>query len=637
MIVKMKKLRLLAMKPQRDELLRQLQLMGCVEVSEPEKNEYTEGLERVSTRLAEYREEHRELSAALALIDRYASVKDGMFAARPLAGAGELTGGDGAEQLRLAGHIIGLDERIKKLSAEEMDVKNSIDALAPWLSLDIPLDCTGTKSSGVVIGSIPASVDIQSVKSELASQCELSELYEISSDREQHCVEVVFHRSQQEGVMAALRGFWFSPMALAGRPGTARENSDRAGARLGEIGSEKAALAAEIAAEKGRRDELKLAIDRADGLISRAEAADRLLATQSTVVLTGWVPADAEAALGEKLAGFDCAWETEDPSPDESADVPIKLRNNVFTEPMTALTQMYSLPAYNGVDPNPLMLPFFPLYFGIMFADLAYGLLLTFGGIFLYGKTKKRGGTMKYFGGMMIECGVMASIFGALTGGFFGDAPTQVAAMFGIDFVMPALIQPIEDPLPILVLSLVLGIIQMLFAVCVNGWLIVRDGSKADAFWEVAPVFVVFVGLALGALGISWIPEIVGIVMVVYAQGRASESIGGKIGNGIYGLYSFVSGWFGDVLSYSRLMALMLSGSVIAQVFNSLGAMGGPVVFVLVFLIGHALNIALNLIGCFVHALRLQYLEYFGKFYREGGKPFTPLAVKTKYVDIKED
>ena len=84
-------------------------------------------------------------------------------------------------------------------------------------------------------------------------------------------------------------------------------------------------------------------------------------------------------------------------------------------------------------------------------------------------------------------------------------------------------------------------------------------------------------------------------------------------------------------------MALMLAGSVIAQVFNSLGAVGGPLVFILMFLVGHALNIALNLIGCFVHALRLQYLEYFGKFYREGGKPFTPLAVKTKYVDIKED
>ena len=297
MIVKMKKLRLLAIKSQRDELLRALQLLGCVEVAEPE-GEHTEGLSRMPSRLAAFREAHRELSTALSLIDRYASAKDGLFAPRPEVGRDVLMDDSGEEeQLALAKRVIELDERTKKLSSEEMDVKNSLEALSPWLSLDIALDCTGTKSAGLTFGSIPASVELSAVKAALAESCELSELFEISSDKEQHCILVVYHRSQQEEVMAALRGFWFSQMALAGRSGTARDNAEAAKARLNAIAEEKAAIAAEIAAEKPRRDELKLAIDHMSGRIAQAEATERLLSTSSTIVLEGWVPAEAEKAI----------------------------------------------------------------------------------------------------------------------------------------------------------------------------------------------------------------------------------------------------------------------------------------------------------------------------------------------------
>jgi len=111
----------------------------------------------------------------------------------------------------------------------------------------------------------------------------------------------------------------------------------------------------------------------------------------------------------------------------------------------------------------------------------------------------------------------------------------------------------------------------------------------------------------------------------------------GKL-TGIFGsLYNHITGYFGDILSYSRLMALMLAGSVIASVFNQLGALGGLLLFIPVAIIGHLLNFALNLIGCFVHTMRLQFLEFFGKWYREGGRPFKPLNYNTKYVDIKED
>ncbi len=636
-IVKMKKLRLLAIKSQRDELLRQLQLLGCVQVSEPEKTEEEPALTRERGNVVECREAHREITNALALLDRYTSAKDGLFAPRPLVQCSTLMDDAGeAEQLALAREIIDLDKEIKRIQAEEMDQRNAIEALRPWLDLDLPLDYKGTKNTGALIGGVPAAVDVGAMKRAVAEQCPCTEIYEISSDREQHCLLVLLHVSEQAALAELLHTYWFSPMALAGTPGTARENTALAEKKLAELAKEREGLTAAIAEKAPRRDELKLAVDHMSARIAQAEAVSKLQSTESTVVLEGWVPAEAEAKLGATLGQFDCAWETSEPDPAKPEEVPIKLRSNALTSPMNVLTEMYSLPAYNGVDPNPLMLPFFPLYFGIMFADLGYGLLLVLAGLFMKLKLKPRG-TMNHIAGLMLEGGVMAMIFGALTGGFFGDALTWIAGFMGKEFSLPALIDPMRDTTAILIASLVLGMIQLLAGVVVNGWLNLKDGNPGDAFWNVAPVFVVFAGLGLGAAGVTWIVAIVGVLMVVYAEGRASGSIGGKIGSGLYGLYNFASGWFGDILSYSRLMALMLAGSVVAQVFNSLGAMGGPLLFVVVFLVGHGLNIALNLIGCFVHALRLQYLEYFGKFYREGGKAFAPLSVNTKYVDIKED
>ena len=157
-----------------------------------------------------------------------------------------------------------------------------------------------------------------------------------------------------------------------------------------------------------------------------------------------------------------------------------------------------------------------------------------------------------------------------------------------------------------------------------------------DALWEEATWWVVFVGAGLAILGVTPLVLALGGILVVAGPVVTNKGFG-KI-TGIFGsLYNHVTGYFGDILSYSRLMALMLAGSVIAQVFNTLGAIpGNVVIFVIISMAGNALNFALNLLGCYVHDLRLQCLEYFGKFYQDGGKPFRPLEINTKFVDIQE-
>ena len=438
-------------------------------------------------------------------------------------------------------------------------------------------------------------------------------------------------------VLELVRSFGFAPSAAAGLSGTAQENIKNLELKLKELEREKKEQTEQIAEAALKRDELELCADRLLTKTGRAENSERLLCTQATFSLEGWVPQAMEKQLGNVLANFHCAWECSVPSKEEAEEVPVNLRNNALTSPYSMLTEMYNLPSYNGIDPNPFLMIFFSMFFGIILADLGYGMLLFFGALLYKTKAKPKGAQTRAVGLLMI-CGASTMLFGLLSGSFFGDAISKLAGMYGHTVSIPALIDPLNNPLQVLIGALAIGFVQLIIGTAINGYMLIRDGQWLDAIFDVGSLWLFFGGIALGALGVTWYVAIAGAVMIVATQGRSSPSIGGKIGNGIFGLYSVASGWFGDVLSYCRLMALMLAGAVIASVFNTLGAMTGSIIaFIILFILGQSLNLALSLIGAFVHSLRLQYLEFFGKFYREGGKAFRPLAVKTNYFNIIEE
>ena len=254
---------------------------------------------------------------------------------------------------------------------------------------------------------------------------------------------------------------------------------------------------------------------------------------------------------------------------------------------------------------------------------------------FLISKKYAPKGTAGNLFGLMTLCGISTFIMGALTGGFFGDFLTQVVKLTtGGDFTLPALFTPLDDTLMILIGAMALGMVQIITGMAISFVRKLKNGQVMDAVWEELTWWVVFAGIGLMAAGMTSVVLYVGLAMVVLGPVLTNKGFG-KI-TGIFGsLYNHITGYFGDILSYSRLMALMLAGSVIAQVFNTLGAIpGNIIVFLIISLAGNALNFALNLLGCYVHDLRLQCLEYFGKFYEDGGKPFKPLMADTKYVDI---
>ncbi|MBO6039583.1 MAG: V-type ATP synthase subunit I, partial [Oscillospiraceae bacterium] len=297
----------------------------------------------------------------------------------------------------------------------------------------------------------------------------------------------------------------------------------------------------------------------------------------------------------------------------------------------------------------------FILFYGLMMADMGYGLIMILAALVAMKKIKPRGGTLS-FCQLLLYGGIATFICGALTGGLFGNAPEVIAGMFGSDWKgLPALFSPVRDSTLVLYGAMALGVIHLNAGMVVSFLEKKKNGNLADGIFEEGSLWVILLGgvlLALEMLGIvksrmlhnlGLAILIVGAAMLLFGAGRHSKGIG-KVTAAFGVIYNTLTGWFGDILSYSRIRALMLAGGVVAQVFNTIAAMPSAngvtplsgVIFIVIFLVGHALNFGLNLLGCFVHDLRLQCLEFFGKFYQDGGRPFAPLGVRTKFINPEE-
>ena len=644
-IVKMKKLRAIALRSRKDELIEALMRLGCVQVVQSEALSDPESAalltsERVD--LPRLKTEQSRLDMALRVLDQYAPEKKKLLSARPEVGEREFLDRDALERdLALAGEIVGWDASYRRLTSEEARVRGDIEALTPWASLDMPLEAVGTRRVAVGLVNAIEQIDPMSVRAAAESVSEAVELELVSEDEVQRCFLVFAITEELPAVMDAIRAIGCTQVSFPGLTGTAKENIARLTAELQSLAGQKNELSERIAAQRENAAELRLSADRMAAELKRAEAVERLVGTESVVMLEGWCPAPEEAQLGELLDRFECAWETEDPAEEEYPEVPVKLQNGEVVKPMSLVTEMYSLPAYDGVDPNPLMWPFFVLFYGIMMADMGYGLLMMLASLIAVKKMKPKGGTGHLLR-LLGMCGISTFLFGALTGGFFGDLLPQIARMIDPDTsftALPSLFTPLGDVMMIMIGSLALGVVQIFTGMIVSVVYKCRNGEALSALFDEGAWWCILFGIALAVLHLGPWLLIVGGALLVIGQFWEKRSLGGGL-MGLFGaIYNGVTGYFSDFLSYLRLMALMLAGNVIAMVFNQLGAMtGNVIVFIIVAMVGNALNFALNLLGCFVHDLRLQVLEFFGRFYKDGGKPYKPLNIDPQYVDlIKEE
>lgn len=648
-IVKMKRLRVMAMASDRDELMKRLRHLGCVEISAPDDRladpQWAALLQKGTSSLMETKSRMTDVNEALDVIKKYGAVKDGLFLKRYPISEREFLSASAAEcAQQTAQKVNGFLQELLRLQNEENRLISAQAALQPWKALEFSLESRGTAHVVYCLGVIPGGANIGEIQTELAESDAATELLEAGADKEQHYMLLLCYRTDEAQAMEILRPHGFSVVTFPNVTGTAAQNTQHLDGELKENRRKQTEVTQALTACGEYRSALRAYADRLTADEKLNADKEHLLTDGTIFFFEGWVPAGSADQVKKLLETHDCAWEFSDPQPEEIPSVPVKLKNNRFTRPLNLITEMYSLPAYDGLDPNPFMAPFFILFYGIMMADMGYGTLMIILSYLILKRVRPKG-TMRNLSELLELCGVSTFIMGMLTGSFFGDFIPQIAKIINPNTslkALPALFTPLNDTMKILIGSLILGFIQIITGMMISFVKKIKDGQVTDAILFEGTWWIIYAGTALAILKIGTVRGVpivlaVGIVMLVIGSTRGKKGFG-KVGAFIGAVYNGVTGIFSDVMSYSRLMALMLAGSIIAQVFNSLGAITNNVIgFIIIAMIGNALNFLLNILGCFVHDLRLQCLEFFGKFYKEGGKPFRPLAYQTKYVDIEEE
>ncbi len=573
--------------------------------------------------------------------------KKSLFAKRPEVSFGEIAGEDTQEALELCQKVEELQKEIGAAKSRISQEEFLQTSLAPWRELDLPLEETATESSEILLAAVPAIVAPEELERQQGEQELGAYLSVVSEDKDQRYAAAIVHRDKAAGYQELLRQSGATLITFDGLSGTAGENIAASRSRVKQEEEQIEKLEKELAAYGEKLPKVQLAWDSTQLSIDCQKAEQNLLRTQETFLTEGWVPQRRKGEVEKSLAGYTCFYEFREAS--EKDDPPVLLRNNKFVEPFEAVTEMYALPAPHSLDPNPFMAPFFFVFFGMMLSDAGYGLVLAILGL-LGAKYLDMGAGGKKLLKMLGYCGISTVFWGALYGSWFGDTiPKVTEVFFGNRVQVPMLLDPLTNPMPILIMAFVVGYIHILVGLGLKAYLMIRRGHPVDALFDVGFWYFVLVGLVIFAGGQmvigstlmasigKWL-AIAGAVGLVLTQGRDKKNPIMKLMSGILSLYD-ITGYFSDLLSYSRIMALGLATGVIAQVVNTMGTLPGrsiigAVLFVVIFLFGHVLNLAINALGSYVHTSRLQYVEFFGKFFEGGGQAFRPLRPATKYVYV---
>lgn len=634
-------------------ILERLQRRGVVEL----ENIEDDNLAKLGTHnsMLLFEKNKAKLEQALEIIDAVAPAKEGLI--ESFVGAKKaMEPDDFGEKVNKLDMVIKRGQRVLQLYKESNDKKTEnmrlslmCENLKYWLSLDIPLDFEGTKDTKCFIGTLPYKAEIAEISAKLpdSAQAEI-----ISQLKTQTNICVVVLREQEKECCEALREMEFSAPNEVYSEIPARQKEifeNNISENLKTI--EKCTALIEKLAKY--RDDYKFMIDYLGMRRDKYEAFSRMAFTDHTMIISGYIPQKYVASLTRELEHkYEVAISITEPG--ENEDTPVLLENGRFSAPVESITEMYALPNKNDLDPTPIMSFFYYLFFGMMLSDAGYGLLMVIGtGIALkkFALEEKMRQTLRMFR----NCGISTIIWGALFGSWFGDiVPVVAREFFGKEIGSIALwFEPIADPMKLLLFSFALGICHLflgLGANLVNLW---RQGKRWDAVCEVIPVYITVLGVApIGASILTSVPPmltkiggymaIAGVVLILLTSGRGSKGIFGRLFGGLYGLYNMATGYLSDILSYSRLLALGLATGSIAGVINLIGTMPSnliikAIMLTLVFVVGHLANLAINLLGAYVHTDRLQFVELFSKFYEGGGRAFEPLTVKTKYVKFKEE
>ena len=645
-IVKMKKFTLFAFEAERKRLLEELQRFGYVNFSKSDSIEQFDYLKdvEVSTLDNNYIEESTRIKWMIDYVGRFIEKEKGLSALKK--GPVVYTFSELEKEASSYDYIPDfniLSEISKKVDSNNQRltaIDNTIKELSPWKSIKEPIDDLNSfKKSKFIMGYLPTK-NLEKFKT---STVDLKFTYFEEVDivgKNSYCI-IFTNELEKEMALENLRLNGFSEVNLEFK-GVVFEEIEKLEAEKKILEDDNSKLTEEIKKFTVNIQKMQSVYEYYQNLALRNTVVSNFKATEKLDIIQGYIPADKEAnfkALLEKVSALKIYLEIEDAKKDDP-DVPIILKNNKIASLFESVTNMYALPKYDEVDPTFILSIFYWVFFGMMVADFAYGLILCIGsGIAL--KMFKFNDSTKKFLKFFFALSFSTMIWGLIYGSAFGDLitlPTQI-------------LDSSKDFMTVLILSLAFGGVHLAFGLGMKAYVLIKNGKPMDAFYDVFLWYLTLTSVILVIIGkaitmpkivntIAFYGMIVGMLGIIAFGARDSKSIAGRIAGGLYSLYGITS-YIGDFVSYLRLMALGLAGGFIAVAINIIvkmlvsGGIVGIIFGVIVFVFAQMFNIFLSFLSAYVHTSRLMYVEFFNKFYEGGGKAFKKFRSDNKYIEVK--
>lgn len=674
-IAKMEKLAVIGLSNNKDKLISDLADLGIVEITErfnQNTDEFSEAdVPQTSELNPVNQKEQKEMfdevdgdpdyvstiegemsrtDTALDTLKRYSKEKEPLFVTKKIINSEKLKDllnrraeieGYISSILRLNYRLHMTDEKINKMTSD-------LASLKPWIVYDVPLDISETKATNIELGVVPSTVNLDKIKEKLEKLEFPSNISVVNSDRELIYLAVVMMREGTDDVLGILKQYGFTQLPFQGFEGRVSDNIEKITKQIDEQRDIRRELEEEVAGYGKMQKDIEFLSDYLTIERDRERIKSKMRVTKRTFNFEGWVPSHLKNRVERILDRYGCHYEYREPLDGE--EVPVMIENSPAVTPFEAVTQMYSMPDYKGFDPTKWFAIFYAMFFGIMLSDAGYGLVITIATFITLKKFDLEGMTKKMVK-MFMYCGIATVFWGAMFGGWFGDLiPVVADVLFGKKVeIKPIWFNPIDDPTRLLIWSLGFGIVHIFLGMAINAYMLIKRGQFWDAVFDVFSWYVLIIGAIMyGALGnsnpalgkVGLYMAIIGAATLLLTGGRKNKGFG-KVTGGLGALYG-ITGYVSDILSYSRLLALGLATGVIASVVNTMGSLGGRgivsfIVLIVVGIVGHSFNMAINILGAFVHSSRLQYIEFFGKFYEDGGEEFDPFRNETKYIKILKE
>lgn len=636
-IVKMSKISIFGSMTQKSQILKLLMKRGFVQIDDStfltEEEDFKGVLSKDSDESNVISTEQKiyQVGQAISVISAKIHNKKALFA--PKEYFTEMEQSQAKDIFIKSVEVNNFSKKISSLKSDENVLTNNKNVLIPWEDFDIPFEKWETKHTKVILGTLPITQSINAIQEKFDDENAEILIGTIATDKQFTYIYLFGHKRVFDQGMETLRAHGFSSVSFSETEGTIKDNIAKYDQKIQSVVKEIEETTEKIKGCADLLPKLENLYDYFSVERDESKAVGKLVKTKTTFCLTGWLPQKKRDRLVKELsATFDCFVETSEVEGDE--DFPILLENNALVTPFESVTNMYSVPGPTDIDPNPIMAFFYIIFFGMMLSDAGYGIILAFacGFIIWKGKMKKGEGNLYKLIGI---CGISTTVWGVIFGSGFGDL-----------LPIKPIISPLEDVMVLMGMSLLFGIVHIYVGLGIKAINLIRGGKPLDALFDIGLWYLFITGVCLliipivaGDIGvyaeIGKYLAIIGALGLVLTQGRSFKGIFMKGFKGVSSLYG-ITGYFADILSYSRLMALCLSTGVIGQVINLLGEIAGPVPAIIIGIIGHTANLLINALGAYVHTSRLQYVEFFSKFYEGGGTPFTPFQYNTKYTSIND-